>query len=81
MTTGNPLPTHTPLVERLITDAYQTIKGRSWTPVASRCTVDGMDRMLDRFIDQWLRWEHQRKVRRSERWKSRIHRDQRFSIW
>jgi hypothetical protein len=43
--------------------------------------VDGMDRLLDRFIDQWLRWEHQRKVRRGELRKSRIHRDQRFGVW
>jgi hypothetical protein len=47
-----------------------------------------MDRMLDRFIDQWLRWEQQRvkweqqrAIRRRERWRSRMYRNQRFGIW
>jgi len=75
-----PALTFQPPVERLITDAYRTIKSRSWTPVASRYTVDGMDRMLDRFIDRCLRWQHQREVRRSGQWKRHMYRDQR-GIW
>jgi hypothetical protein len=43
--------------------------------------VIAIDRMLDRFIDRWLRWEHKREVRRNERWRSRLHRDQRLGIW
>lgn len=64
-----------------ITHAYRAIKGRSWTPVASRWTVDGMDRMLDRFIDRFLRWEQRRNARRMQYWKRNMHRDQRLGIW
>jgi hypothetical protein len=41
--------------------------------------VDSMmieiDRMLDRFIDRWLRWQDQREVRRREQWKRHMYRD------
>jgi hypothetical protein len=70
-----------PLIERLITHAYRTIKCRSWTPLGSRCTVDGMDRMLDRFIDRWLRWEHERDARRMRQWKRHMYRDPQSGTW
>ena len=43
--------------------------------------VIAIDRMLDRFIDRWLRWQDQREVRRREQWEHRMHQDQRFGIW
>jgi Family of unknown function (DUF5313) len=39
------------------------------------------DRMLDRFIDRWLRWQDEQEARRREHWKRNMHRDQRFGIW
>jgi hypothetical protein len=42
--------------------------------------VIAVDRMLDRFIDRWLRWQEQ-EARRREHWKRNMHRDQRFGIW
>ena len=42
---------------------------------------DPIDRMLDRFIDRWLRWHDQRETRRREHWKRNMHRDQRLGIW
>jgi hypothetical protein len=43
--------------------------------------VIAVDRMLDRFIDRWLRWQDEREARRREHWKRNMHRDQRFGIW
>ena len=43
--------------------------------------VIAIDRMLDRFIDRWLRWQDEREVRRRERWKRNMHRDQWLGIW
>jgi hypothetical protein len=43
--------------------------------------VIAIDRMLDRFIDRWLRWQDQREARRSEQWKRRMYRDPRSGIW
>jgi hypothetical protein len=40
-----------------------------------------MDKVLDRFLDRWLRWQDQRDARRMEQWRQRINRDQRFGIW
>jgi len=40
-----------------------------------------MDRMLDRFIDRFLRWEQRRNARRMQYWKRNMHRDQRLGIW
>jgi hypothetical protein len=40
-----------------------------------------VDRMLDRFIDRWLRWQDEQEARRREHWKRNMHRDQRFGIW
>jgi hypothetical protein len=38
-------------------------------------------RMLDRFIDRWLRWQDEREARRREHWKRNMHRDQWLGIW
>jgi hypothetical protein len=38
-------------------------------------------RMINRFIDRWLGWQHRREVRRGERWKRRMYVDRRFGIW
>lgn len=43
--------------------------------------VIAIDRMLDRFIDRWLRWQDEREVRRREHWKRNMHRDQWLGIW
>jgi hypothetical protein len=43
--------------------------------------VIAVDRMLDRLIDRWLRWQDEREARRREHWKRNMHRDQRFGIW
>ena len=43
--------------------------------------VIAIDRMLDRFIDRWLRWQDEREARRRERWKRNMHRDQWLGIW
>jgi hypothetical protein len=43
--------------------------------------VIAIDRMLDRFIDRWLRWQDEREARRREHWKRNMHRDQRLGIW
>jgi len=40
-----------------------------------------MDRVLDRFLDRWLRWHDEREARRMEQWRRRMNRDQRFGIW
>ena len=64
-----------------IADAYRTITGQSWTRFANRRTVEGMDKVLDRFVDRWLRWQDQREARRTEQWRRRMNRDQRFGIW
>ena len=40
-----------------------------------------IDRMVNRFIDRWLRWQDEREARRREHWKRNMHRDQRFGIW
>jgi hypothetical protein len=64
-----------------IADAYQMIKGRSWTRLANRRTVEGMDKVLDRFLDRWLKWQDERDARRREQWRRRMNRDQRFGIW
>ncbi|MGB9304395.1 MAG: hypothetical protein WCB92_12165 [Mycobacterium sp.] len=40
-----------------------------------------IDKMLDRFIDRYLRWEQRRHARRMGHWQHRMHRDQRFGIW
>jgi hypothetical protein len=66
---------------RSITDIYRTIAGRSWTPFVNRRTVEGMDKVLDRFVDRWLKWQDEREARRREQWRRRMNRDQRFGIW
>ena len=40
-----------------------------------------IDRMVNRFIDRWLRWQDEREARRREHWKRNMHRDQRLGIW
>jgi hypothetical protein len=40
-----------------------------------------IERMLDHFIDRWLRWEQRRDARRMGQWKHQMYRDQRFGIW
>ena len=43
--------------------------------------VIAIDRMLDRIIDRWLRWQDEREARRREHWKRNMHRDQWLGIW
>jgi hypothetical protein len=43
--------------------------------------VIAIDRMPDRFIDRWLRWQDERAARRREHWKRNMHRDQWLGIW
>jgi hypothetical protein len=43
--------------------------------------VIAIDRMLDRIIDRWLRWQDERDARRREHWKRNMHRDQWLGIW
>jgi hypothetical protein len=43
--------------------------------------VIAIDRMLDRFIDRWLRWEQQRNARRRAQWKRHMYREPRSGIW
>lgn len=43
--------------------------------------VIALGRMLDRFIDRWLRWQDEREARRREHWKRNMHRDQWLGIW
>jgi hypothetical protein len=43
--------------------------------------VIAIDRMFDRFIDRWLRWQDEREARRREHWKRNMHRDQWLGIW
>jgi hypothetical protein len=43
--------------------------------------VIAIERMLDRFIDRWLRWQDEREARRREHWKRNMHRDQWLGIW
>jgi hypothetical protein len=43
--------------------------------------VIAMERMLDRVIDRWLRWQDERQARRREHWKRNMHRDQWLGIW
>jgi hypothetical protein len=43
--------------------------------------VIAIERMLDRFIDRWLRWQDEREIRRREHWKRNMHRDQWLGIW
>jgi hypothetical protein len=40
-----------------------------------------MDKVLDRFVDRWLKWQDEREARRREQWRRRMNRDQRFGIW
>ena len=40
-----------------------------------------IDRMVNRFIDRWLRWQDEREARRREHWKRNMHRDQWLGIW
>jgi uncharacterized protein DUF5313 len=43
--------------------------------------VMAINRMLDRVIDRWLRWQDEREARRREHWKRNMHRDQWLGIW
>ena len=43
--------------------------------------VIAIDRMPDRLIDRWLRWQDEREARRREHWKRNMHRDQWLGIW
>jgi hypothetical protein len=43
--------------------------------------VIAIERMLDRIIDRWLRWQDEREARRREHWKRNMHRDQWLGIW
>jgi hypothetical protein len=43
--------------------------------------VIAIERMLDRFIDRWLRWQDEREASRREHWKRNMHRDQWLGIW
>jgi hypothetical protein len=43
--------------------------------------VTAIARMVDRFIDGWLRWQNEREARRREHWKRNMHRDQWLGIW
>ena len=52
--------------------------GRESSHRGSMMTID---RMLNRIIDRWLRWEYTRDARRREQWTRRLHRDQRLGIW
>jgi hypothetical protein len=52
--------------------------GRESSHRGSMMTID---RMLNRIIDRWLRWEYKRDARRREQWTRRLHRDQRLGIW
>jgi hypothetical protein len=40
-----------------------------------------IDRMVNRFIDRWLRWQDEREARRREHWQRNMHRDQWLGIW
>ena len=40
-----------------------------------------IDRMVNRFIDRWLRWQDEREARLREHWKRNMHRDQWLGIW
>ena len=40
-----------------------------------------IDRMVNRFIDRWLRWHDEREASRREHWKRNMHRDQWLGIW
>jgi hypothetical protein len=58
--------------------------GRSLTGAAianGLILVIAIERMLDRFIDRWLRWQDEREARRRENWKRNMHRDQWLGIW
>lgn len=43
--------------------------------------VTAIDRMIDRFVDRWLRWEQRRKAQRNARWKRHMYRDAQSGIW
>ena len=43
--------------------------------------VIAIERMLDRLIDRWLRWQDEREARRREHWRRNMHRDQWLGIW
>ena len=40
-----------------------------------------IDRMVNRFIDRWLRWQDEREARRREHWQRNMHCDQWLGIW
>ena len=43
--------------------------------------VIAIERMLDRLIDRWLRWQDEREAHRREHWRRNMHRDQWLGIW